>query len=120
MLLCLLLAHQARAVWTLVERDFSGSYALYGGYLDDAVAPAAGDSKVAFRLTGPAAKDLFDAMGPDMPNGCPDAQIRIRIRNRDMLLCRYRPREGYRCVFGFDLSTGLTIGGAVGGAVCRK
>jgi len=112
------LAHQARAVWEFVQKDFSGSYAIYGAYLDDAVAPVAGDTKVAFRLTGAAAKDMFEAMGPDMPNGCSDPQI--RIRNRDMLLCRYRPNDGCRCDVGFDLSTGLSIGGAVGGAVCGE
>lgn len=117
-LLCLLLAHQARAVWEFVQKDFSGSYAIYGAYIDEAVAPVAGDTKVAFRLTGAAARDMFEAIGPDMRNGCPDAQI--RIRNRDMLLCRHRPKDGYRCDFGFDLSTGLSIGGAVGGAVCGE
>ncbi|MDN2705203.1 hypothetical protein O0881_24740 [Janthinobacterium sp. SUN100] len=117
-LLCLLLAHQARAVWEFVQKDVSGAYAIYGAYLDDAVAPVAGDTKVAFRLTGAAAKDMFDAIGPDMRDGCPDPQI--RIRNRDMLLCRHRPKDGYRYDFGFDLSTGLSIGGAVGGAVCGE
>ncbi|MDO8049915.1 hypothetical protein O3301_15715 [Janthinobacterium sp. SUN211] len=117
-LLCLLLAHQAGAIWEFVQKDVSGAYAIYGAYLDDAVAPVAGDTKVAFRLTGAAAKDMFDAIGPDMRDGCPDPQI--RIRNRDMLLCRHRPKDGYRCDFGFDLSTGLSIGGAVGGAVCGE
>ena len=110
-MLCLLLAHQVRAVWQFVQKDFSGSYAIYGAYLDDAVAPVAGDTKVAFRLTGTAAKDLFEAIGPDMRDGCADPQI--RIRNRDMLLCRYRSKDGYRCDFGFDLSTGLSIGGCL-------
>lgn len=117
-LLCLLLAHQARAVWELVQKNFSGSYAIYGAYLDDPVAPIAGDTKVAFRLTGAAAKDMFEAIGPDMRDGCPDPHI--RIRNRDMLLCRHRPKNGYRCDFGFDLSTGLSIAGAVGGMVCGE
>lgn len=117
-MLCLLLAHQVRAVWQFVQKDFSGSYAIYGAYLDDAVAPVAGDTKVAFRLTGTAAKDLFEAIGPDMRDGCADPQI--RIRNRDMLLCRYRSKDGYCCDFGFDLSTGLSIGGTVGGAVCGE
>jgi len=117
-LLCLLLAHQARAVWQFAERNFSASYAIYGGYLDEAVAPVAGDTKVVFRLTGAVARDMFDAMGPDLPNGCPDAQI--RVRHRDMLLCRYRPKDGHHCDFGFDLSTGLSIGGTVGGAVCGE
>lgn len=116
--LCLLLAHQARAVWEYVQRDFSASYAIYGAYLDDPVPPAAGDTKVAFRLTGAAAKDMFDAIGLDLHDGCPDPQI--RLRNRDMLLCRHRPNDGYRCEFGFDLSTGLSIGGSAGGAMCSR
>ena len=114
--LCLLLAHQARAVWEYVQRDFSASCAIYGAYLDDPVPPVAGDTKVAFRLSGTAAKDMFEAIGPDLLDGCPDPQI--RLRNRDMLLCRHRAQDGYRCEFGFDLSTGLSIGGSVSGAMC--
>lgn len=113
----LLLAHPARAVWDYVHRDFSGAYAVYGGYPGDVVAPVAGDTKVAFQLKKTAAKDMFEAMAPDLPDGCPDP--RIRLRNRDMLLCRYRPEDGYRCDFGFDLSTGLSIGGSVGGELCK-
>ena len=114
--LCLLLAHQARAAWEYVQRDFSASCAIYGAYLDDAVPPVAGDTKVAFRLKGAAAKDMFEAIGPDLDHGCPDPQI--RLRNRNMLLCRHHPQDGYRCEFGFDLSTGLSIGGSVSGAMC--
>ena len=69
--LCLLLAHQARAVWEYVQGDFSASYAIYGAYLDDPVPAVAGDAKVAFRLTGTAAKDMFEAIGPDLRDGCP-------------------------------------------------
>ena len=113
-----MLAHQTRAAWEYVQRDFSASCAIYGAYLDDAVPPVAGDTKVAFHLTGTAAKDMFEAIGPDLPDGCAEPQI--RLRNRDMLLCRHRPRDGYRCEFGFDLSTGLSIGGSVGGAICSR
>lgn len=95
-----------------------GVCARYGGYLDDAVAPIAGDTKVAFRLTGNAAKDMFNAIGPDLENGCPERKI--RLRNSDMLLCRHRATDGYRCEFGFDLSTGLSIGGSVGAAMCAE
>ena len=115
--LCLLLAQHARAVWQYVQKDFSGSYATYGAYLDAAGPPVPGDTKVAFHLKGPAAKDMFEAIGPDLSDGCPDP--RIRLRNRDMLLCRYCPEDGYRCDFGFDLSTGLSIGGSVGGELCK-
>lgn len=114
--LCLLLAHHAHAIWEIIHKDFSASYAIYGAFLDDAAAPAAGDTKVAFRLTGAAAKEIFEAIGPDLRDGCPDPKI--RLRNRDMLLCRHHVKDGYRCEFGFDLSTGLSIGGSIGGAMC--
>ena len=61
---------------------------------------------------------MFDAIGPDLRDGCADPQI--RLRNRDMLLCRHHAKDGYRCEFGFDLSTGLSIGGSVGGAMCSR
>ncbi|MGK5025180.1 hypothetical protein [Janthinobacterium sp. RB2R34] len=115
--LCLLLAQHAHAVWDYVQKDISGSWTIYGAYLDAPVPPAPGDNKVAFRLTGTAAKNMFDAMGPDMADGCADPTI--RLRNRDMLLCRHRLHDGYRCEFGFDLSTGLSIGGSVSGALCK-
>ncbi|WP_312437848.1 hypothetical protein [Janthinobacterium sp.] len=112
----LLLVHHAKAVRDYVHQDFFAHYAIYGGYPEDTVAPVAGDTKVAFRLKGAAAKDMFEAIGPDLDHGCPDPQI--RLRNRDMLLCRHHPQDGYRCEFGFDLSTGLSIGGSVSGAMC--
>ncbi len=116
---CALLAQNAAAVLEYVHKDFLASYAIYGGYLDASVAPLPGDTKVAFHLTGAAARDMFDAIGPDLGNGCPD-HPQVRVRNRDTLLCRYRPKDGYRCDFGFDLSTGLSIAGSVGGAICTQ
>lgn len=118
-LCCALSASNASAVWDYVHKTFSGTYVMYGGFpsLEDARAPTPGDSKVALNLTGNPAKEMFDAIGPDMKGGC--ASPALRVRQRDMLVCRYRQKDGYRCNFAFDLSTGLSVGGSVGGAVCQ-
>ena len=116
-LCCVLAFHNAKAVWEYVHKAASGTYVIYGGFLDNAREPTPGDTKIGFSLTADPAKEMFDAIGPDMKGGCtgPD----FRIRQRDLLLCRYRPKDGYWCSFGFDLSTGLSIGGSTGGAICQ-
>ena len=118
-LCCALAVQNASAVWVYVQKTFSGTYVIYGGFpsSEDARAPTPGDNKVAFNVTGNPAKEMFDAIGPDMRNGC--ASPALRVRQRDMLVCRYRPKDGYRCNFAFDLSTGLSVGGSIGGAVCQ-
>jgi hypothetical protein len=106
----------ALAIWEYSQKQFSGKYQLYGGSLDQAHAPSAGDIKLAINLTDNSAKEMFDGIGPDIESQC---DLRgFRLRQRDMLLCRYRPNDGYWCSFGFDLSTGLSIGGEVDGGAC--
>jgi hypothetical protein len=106
-------------------RDFSGSYVIYGAYPDpkEAVPPTPGDTKVAFSLRGAAAKDMFDAIGPaarERSRGeerC-EGNRAIRTRALDTIQCRYHPKDGYWCTFGFDLSTGLGTWGKAGDAGC--
>jgi hypothetical protein len=114
------------AAWIDMRGDFSGQYILYGGYPDkeSARAPSAGDTKIAFSIKGPAAKDMFDAIGPaprEMSRGeerC-EKNPKIRTRDLDTIRCRYHPKDGYWCVFGFDLSTGLAAWGKTGDAMCE-
>ena len=108
----------AQAVWEYVHKPFVGKYALYGGFLDEAHPATPGDTKLVVNLTDKSAKEMFNAIGPDVQTHCAD--LGFRLRQRDMLLCRYRPKDGYWCTFGFDLSTGLSIGGSVGGAACQS
>jgi hypothetical protein len=116
---CALLAlPNARAVWEYVHKPFEGRYVLYGGLLSEAHPPTPGDTKLVVNLTGNSAKEMFDALGPDLQTSC--AVQGYRVRQRDMLLCRFRAKDGYWCSFGFDLSTGLVIGGSVGGAACQN
>ncbi len=116
---CALSIQAASTVWEYVHKDFTGTYVTYGGSPapDQSRAPTPGDSKVAFNLTGGPAKEMFDAIGPDQKGAC--SKPGLRVRARDMLVCRYRPKDGYWCNFGFDLSTGLSVGGSIGGTVCN-
>jgi hypothetical protein len=116
-IVCAVLAFpNARAVWEYAHTPFAGKYQVYGGFLDEAHAPSPGDTKVAITISDNSAKEMFNAIGPDVDSGCKIQNL--RLRQRDMLLCRYRPKDGYWCTFGFDLSTGLSIGGTVGGGAC--
>lgn len=56
-------------------RPLRGDYQIYGGTLSEMLPPTSNDKKVAFMVTGPAAKDLFLQIGPDVAreNACSEA-----------------------------------------------
>jgi hypothetical protein len=119
-----LVAKTALAVWG-ADQSFSGSYAIYGGAPapDEALPPSPGNAKVAFSVRGAPAKALYDAIGPRRAQLAPAQTAcsndpKIMVRERDALICRHSPRDGYWCTFGFDLSTGLSTWGVVGGQIC--
>jgi hypothetical protein len=121
----LMIGGAVSAAWTDARGNFSGQYILYGGYPDkeSARAPSPGDTKIAFSITGSAAKDMFNAIGPaprEMSRGEERCEKNPKIRTRaiDTIWCRYHPKDGYWCVFGFDLSTGLATWGKTGDAMC--
>jgi hypothetical protein len=124
---CMLtVAGAVSAAWADMQGDFSGQYLMYGGYPDKelARAPSPGDTKVAFNIRGPAAKDLFDAIGsaprPGLYRGEERCTTNPKVRTRylDTISCRYHPKNGYWCTFGFDLSTGLATWGKASGPWC--
>jgi hypothetical protein len=98
--------------WTFSFQPFTGHYSIYGGGLGDPVAPSENSRNVAFSVNGVVAKQMFDAMGPDLKAAC-GAEGRHRIRQRAELACSYDPKDGYQCTFGFDLATGRSIGGSI-------
>lgn len=106
----------ALAVWEYVHKPFAGKYAVYGGFVDEAHQPTRGDARLVITITDQSAKEMFNAIGPDIQRRC--AAQGSRLRQRDMLLCRHHPKDGYWCTLGFDLSTGLSIGGSASGAAC--
>lgn len=99
---------------TQTYKKLVGSYWLYGGSLGDPQPPSAKDRKIAFSIEGDAAKELFDAIGPDKYDACTESSgMRMRWRDDQNLLCS-RTKEGvYECSFGFDLRTGKSIGGSI-------
>lgn len=92
----------------------SAVYRIYGGSLGDPIAPKPGDKKIAFSIQGAAAKELFDAIGPDKHDECTaESGDRVRHRDDENLSC-IRTKDGeYSCSFGFDLQSGKSIGGSI-------
>ena len=102
----------AATEWERTYRPASVLYALYGGTMGDPIKPTKSDSKIAFALRGQAARELFEAIGPDRRDGC-SAQdgSRYRARDDDKLVCVRYVDKTHQCFFGFDLRTGRSIGG---------
>lgn len=95
-------------------REASASYLIYGGSLGDMTAPGPSDKKIAFSVKGRAAKDLFEAIGPDKHDVCLEGTgIRVRHKNDENLKCTLSKKGEYRCSFGFDLKTGKSILGTI-------
>ena len=95
------------AHWSFIYRPAATRYVIYGAGLGDPVAPSKKDAKVAFEITGGAAKDIFEAIGPDKPDQCaPTTGIRFRSKDDDKLACLRAPTGQYSCSFGFDLNSG--------------
>jgi hypothetical protein len=91
-----------------------GVYRVYGGGLGDPVPPNAKDKKVMFSITGTAARELFDALGPDKKDVCTEGSgTRVRAKDNDNLFCMRSTKGEYSCNFGFDLRNGKSIGGIV-------
>ena len=91
---------------------FSGVYRVYGGSLGDPVAPTHSDSKVMFAIRGSAAKDMFNAMAPDVRDECTAGSgIRMRKKDDENIVCMLTKAGTYSCNFGFDLKSGRSIGG---------
>ena len=45
-------------------------YAVHGGTLADRQVPTQRDRKLSIVIDGPAAREIFDSIGPDMPETC--------------------------------------------------
>lgn len=97
--------------WDESFKPLKGEYLLYSGSLNESQKPTRTDRKVAFKVSGPAARDLFESMYPDEKITCTSMK-RYRERRKGEIFCTFFPQDGYACYFGFDLRTGKSIGGA--------
>jgi hypothetical protein len=97
--------------WDDAFRPLKGEYLVYSGTLNESQQPTRNDHKVSFKVTGQAAKDLFDSLYPAEKNTCTSTEG-YRERRKGEVFCTYDPQDGYACYFGFNLRNGKSIGGA--------
>ncbi|MBQ5938971.1 hypothetical protein J8847_02925 [Massilia sp. AB1] len=90
-------------------------YLIHGGSLADRQPATVRDRKLSIVVDGPPAKEMFDAIGPDLPESC-SGEKGDRVRDKKGVYCSYSVRdkaskEGpYRCWIGIDLRTGDSVG----------
>lgn len=95
-------------------RQTTASYWIYGGGLGAPSAPTSKDRKIAFSIEGDAAKQIFEAIGPDKKDVCSEgSDTRFRSRDKENLTCTLGKGNTYTCSFGFDLVNGKSIGGSI-------
>lgn len=106
------LAHAAdQNAWDWKYKVFGATYSIYSGELGDRAAPTQAERKLAVRVTGQAAKEIFESLYPDEKVVC-GGEKGVRSRSKGNVWCTYHPGQGYTCYFGFNLRTGESIGGA--------
>jgi hypothetical protein len=106
------LAHGA-PVWNMVLHPLTAQYTIFGGAFGDTYAPVAGDIRIAFYLRGAAARQMFDAIGPDKKKGECGTEEGRRMRERGDISCSHDPKQGYECDFGLDLTSGRSTNGSI-------
>lgn len=101
-------------LWDGLYKQYQGTYLMYSGDFDEMRAPVREQQKIAFMLQRQIAKDMFNAIGPDLKHAC-GASPDLRVRQRGDIDCTYdKSDEGspYTCHFGINLRTGKSIAGA--------
>lgn len=101
--------------WDGSYKSFKGRYLVYSGDLGEQAPPTIRDRKAGFMIEGPLAKEMFDAIGPDLKEAC-GASATLRIREKGDLDCTHdkdTPAAPYTCHFGLNLRTGKSIGGSI-------
>lgn len=88
-----------------------GDYQLYGGSLSEMLPPDDKDRKLAIKLKGALAKQLFTQIGPDRKDAC-STDPGYRERRRGDLLCKH-DESGYACFLGLDVNTGKSMMGVI-------
>jgi hypothetical protein len=90
-------------------------YKIHSGIVSDRTPPTTSDRKLTVLVDGKTAKDIFDSIGPDLPENCTGEQG-DRMRDKKGTHCSYTAQDKgtkdgpYRCWIGLDLRTGDSIG----------
>jgi len=100
--------------WEFVYQAANVSYSTYGNSLGDPTSPSSSDKKIAFVVKGKAAREMFEAIGPDQKDSCqPEPGVRFRSKDEEKIICTKSIKGIYACYFGFDLKSGKSIGGSI-------
>lgn len=105
-------AAEKQQEWTPEFKPFSGRYQVYSGSLSERQPPTPSDRQASVVLTGRAAKDLFDQIGPDVKDAC-SSDPNYRERRKGHLDCSYTKENGHQCFIGIDLKTGKSMSGSI-------
>ena len=105
-------AAEKKQEWTPEFKPFSGRYQVYSGSPSEKQAPTSADKQASVVITGRAAKDLFEQIGPDVKDACGSVS-NDRQRHKGDLDCVYAKEHGYECFIGIDLRTGKSTQGSV-------
>ncbi|MCC2961644.1 hypothetical protein LK540_14535 [Massilia sp. IC2-278] len=93
--------------WTGMNKPLTdATYLVYSGESGDRRPPTNTDRKLAIAIRGQAAKEIFDAIGPDAKGVTCSLEDGERMRSKGEVWCSYTPSDGYMCFLGFNLRTG--------------
>ncbi len=106
---------ETKRTWDGSYASFKGRYLSYSGELGEQQQPTRNDRKTAFMVEGPLAKELFDAIGPDLKDAC-GVMSGLRVRQKGHVDCTFDKDHSaapYTCHFGLDLKSGKSIPGSI-------
>ena len=108
---CLLASNSNAAEWSGAWKPLHASYTIYSGELAEREAPRSTERTMTIAVEGPAAKEIFDSIGPDIRPTC-SQEKGGRERRKKGVNCTYEPNgssQGYRCWIGLNMRTGESI-----------
>ena len=95
-------------------KPFSGVYKIHSGGVADRTPPTSKDQRLTVNFDGKTAREVFDALGPDLTSTC-TGEVGDRTREKKGITCMYtaqdvKSKEGpYRCWIGLNLKTGESV-----------
>jgi hypothetical protein len=99
-------------LWNPLQRAI---YKFHSGIVADRTPPTTTDRKLTVLVDGKTAKEIFDSLGPDLPETC-SGEKGDRMRDKKGIHCSYTAQDKgtkdgpYRCWIGLDLRTGDSVG----------
>lgn len=97
-------------------KPFQGAiYKIHSGIVSDRTPATTADRKLTVLVDGKTAREIFDSIGPDLPETCSGEQG-DRMRDKKGIHCSYTAQDKgtkdgpYRCWIGLDLQTGDSVG----------